>query len=85
MVAEIAGLLALPAIAFGFKDLSGPRPCDGTAGRETLSEQNAAIHIEDDHARAGETPGVVRRVLGFSLGITVLALSAAWIIPALWG
>ena len=50
-----------------------------------MSEQNAAIHIEDDHARAGETPGVVRRVLGFSLGITILALSAAWIIPALWG
>ncbi|NQX93540.1 MAG: hypothetical protein HRT64_01185 [Erythrobacter sp.] len=50
-----------------------------------MSEQNKAIRIEDDHARAGQTPGVVRRVLAFSLGITVLAMSAVWIIPALWG
>ena len=77
MVAGDAGPIALNAITFGFKDLSGPRPCDGTAGRETLSDKNAAIHIEDDRARAGETPGVVRRVLGFGLGITILALSAA--------
>ncbi|MEL6540555.1 MAG: hypothetical protein AAFP79_01960 [Pseudomonadota bacterium] len=49
-----------------------------------MSDQDA-IHIEDDHARAGATPGVMRWVLGISLGITVVAMSAVWIIPALWG
>ena len=49
-----------------------------------MSDQDA-IHIEDDHARAGATPGVVRRVLAISLGITVIAMSAVWIVPALWG
>lgn len=50
-----------------------------------MADQNNAIHIEDDHARAGQTPGVVRRVLAVSLGITVIAMSAVWIVPALWG
>ncbi|MEO1047149.1 MAG: hypothetical protein AAFW59_02355 [Pseudomonadota bacterium] len=50
-----------------------------------MSETNKAIHIEDDHARAGTTPGVVRRVLAFGLFVAILAMSAAWIIPALWG
>ena len=50
-----------------------------------MTDQNKAIRIEDDHARAGHTPGVVRRVLALSLGLTILAMSAAWIIPALWG
>ena len=50
-----------------------------------MSDQDEAFRIEDDDARAAHTPGVVRRVLGFSLLFAILAMSAAWIIPALWG
>jgi len=50
-----------------------------------MPEHDNAIHIEDDDARGGATPGVMRWVLGISLGITVVAMSAVWIIPALWG
>ncbi|MDJ0979774.1 MAG: hypothetical protein QNI87_14715 [Erythrobacter sp.] len=50
-----------------------------------MTDQDKAIHIEDDDARAASTPGVVRRVLAIGLLIAILAMSAAWIIPALWG
>ena len=50
-----------------------------------MADQDDAIHIEDDHARAAESTGVLRRVLAISLLIAVLAMSAVWIIPALWG
>ncbi|MEM7689222.1 MAG: hypothetical protein AAF291_09380 [Pseudomonadota bacterium] len=50
-----------------------------------MSEQDKAVHIEDDDARAGETRGIVRRVLFFGLLIAVIAMSAVWIIPAVWG
>ncbi len=50
-----------------------------------MSNSNEAIRIEDDHARAADTPGVMRYVLGFSLLFAIIAMSAVWIIPALWG
>lgn len=50
-----------------------------------MAEHDEAIHIEDDDARAAESTGVLRRVLAISLFIAVLAMSAVWIIPALWG
>ncbi|MEM1194507.1 MAG: hypothetical protein AAGH57_00260 [Pseudomonadota bacterium] len=50
-----------------------------------MSDQNEAIRIEDDDARAAHTPGVMRWVLGFSLLFAIIAMSAVWIIPALWG
>ena len=44
---------------------------------------NKAIHIEDDDARAGRPAGMVRRVLAIGLLIAIIAMSAAWLIPAL--
>lgn len=41
------------------------------------------IHIEDDDARAGRVTGRMRWVLGISLLIAIVAMSIAWIIPAL--
>ncbi|MEE4539744.1 MAG: hypothetical protein V2J51_14795 [Erythrobacter sp.] len=43
------------------------------------------VHIEDDDARAGATPGVMRWVLGISLLLAVVAMSVIWLIPALTG
>lgn len=40
-------------------------------------------HIEAEDARAGETSHVVRWVLGISLTLAVIAMSAAWLIPTL--
>lgn len=50
-----------------------------------MADENEAIHIEDDDARAAESTGVVRRVLAIGLLIAVIAMSAVWIIPAIWG
>lgn len=48
-------------------------------------DQDEAIHIEDDDARAASSPGILRYVLGISLLLAIVAMSAVWIIPALWG
>ena len=50
-----------------------------------MNDNNKTIHIEDDDARAASTPGVLRYILGFSLLFAVIAMSAVWIIPAIWG
>ena len=50
-----------------------------------MSDKDEAIRIEDDDARAASTPGVLRYVLGISLLLAIIAMSAVWIIPALWG
>lgn len=50
-----------------------------------MANNQEAIHIEDDDARAASTPGVMRYVLGFGLFFAILAMSAVWIIPALYG
>lgn len=41
------------------------------------------VHLEDDEARGGQTPHIVRYVLGISLGLAILAMSAVWIWRAL--
>lgn len=41
------------------------------------------VHVETDDARGGSTPHVTRWVLGVSLTLAVIAMSAVWIIPAL--
>jgi len=50
-----------------------------------MTEQDNAIHIEDDDARGAHTTGHMRYVLGIGLGIAIIAMSAVWIIPALYG
>lgn len=55
------------------------------ADNNTLIHDDGAIHIEDDDARAADTPGVLRYVLAISLLLAVIAMSLVWIIPALYG
>ncbi|MEO1221481.1 MAG: hypothetical protein AAFY42_09035 [Pseudomonadota bacterium] len=50
-----------------------------------MSDQDNAIHIEDDDARAASSPGILRYVLAISLLLAVIAMSLVWIIPALYG
>jgi len=50
-----------------------------------MADQNEEIHIEDDDARAAHTTGHMRYVLGIGLFIAIIAMSAIWIIPALYG
>lgn len=40
------------------------------------------IHETTDEARAGETPHIVRYVLGISLLLAIVLLSAAWMVGA---
>ena len=46
-------------------------------------DSDGTIHIEDDEAKAGETSGHMRWVLGISLILAVIAMSLVWIIPSL--
>ncbi|MFW5634762.1 MAG: hypothetical protein ACOCYR_07725 [Erythrobacter sp.] len=47
------------------------------------TDAEGATHIEDENARAGETSGRVRWILFISTLIAIVAMSIAWIIPAL--
>lgn len=48
------------------------------------TEPEGEVHIEMDEARAGETSGHMRWVLGIGLILAVTAMSAIWIFPALY-
>ena len=50
-----------------------------------MSDTGPEIHIAADDARAGETPHIVRWVLGISLALAVIAMTAAWLLPSLAG
>lgn len=50
-----------------------------------MADQSDTIHIGEDAARGAVTNTGLRYVLGFSLALAVIAMSAVWIIPALWG
>ncbi|MEP3050792.1 MAG: hypothetical protein ABJP48_13600 [Erythrobacter sp.] len=48
-----------------------------------MSNQNQAIRIEYDAARAGATTGAMRWVLGVSLTAAIVSMTLVWVIPAL--
>jgi len=48
-----------------------------------MERRGEEVHTETNDARAGSTPGVVRYVLGISLALAIIAMSAVWIIPSL--
>ncbi len=50
-----------------------------------MDDNTDKIHIEDDDARAAHTTGHMRYVLGIGLLVAIIAMSAVWIVPALWG
>jgi cytochrome c biogenesis protein CcdA len=47
-----------------------------------MERQGEEVHVKTNEARGGATPHIVRYVLGFSLILAILALSAIWIIGA---
>lgn len=42
------------------------------------------VHLDDDEARSGSTPNVVRWMLVFGLLLAVVAMSAIWISRAIY-
>jgi hypothetical protein len=48
-----------------------------------MTDRLNETHIDTQDARAGATPHIVRWVLGISLLLAVIAMSAVWLIPAL--
>ncbi len=48
-----------------------------------MERREKEIHIDTDDARGGSTPKVMRWVLGVSLVLAVIAMSAVWPIPAM--
>lgn len=43
-----------------------------------MTGQDEEVHIQAEAARAGETPHIVRYVLGISMTLTVIALGFVW-------
>lgn len=50
-----------------------------------MANVDQSVRITEENARGAVTNTGLRYVLAFSLGFAVLAMSAVWIIPALWG
>jgi hypothetical protein len=50
-----------------------------------MDQPGHQTHINAEDARSGETPHIVRWVLGISLALAVIAMSAVWLIPTLSG
>jgi hypothetical protein len=50
-----------------------------------MTDRLNQTHIETDDARAGQTPHVVRWMLGVSLALAVIAMTVVWLVPALSG
>lgn len=50
-----------------------------------MAQENDPFRIDDDDARGAVGNTGLRYVLGFSLAFALIAMSAVWIIPALWG
>jgi hypothetical protein len=50
-----------------------------------MANPNEAVRINDDDARGAVSNTGLRYVLAFSLLFAVVAMSAVWIVPALWG
>jgi len=48
-----------------------------------MADNNDIIRINDEAARGAVSNTGLRYVLGFSLGLAVIAMSLVWIIPAL--
>lgn len=48
-----------------------------------MHKEGDEVHIDEDEARGGSTPHIVRYVLGISLALAIVALSAIWITGAL--
>lgn len=47
-----------------------------------MYKEGEEIHIEDDDARAASNNGVAK-ILGISLFLALILMSAVWIVPAL--
>ncbi|MCB2047868.1 MAG: hypothetical protein KDE32_06520 [Novosphingobium sp.] len=48
-----------------------------------MERHGTEIHVNEDEARAGSTPHIVRYVLAISLILAIAALSLIWITGAL--
>lgn len=46
-------------------------------------DKDGRVHIEDDDARAAQTTGHLRWILGIGLVAAIIAMSVVWIVPAL--
>lgn len=50
-----------------------------------MDQPGHETHIDAEDARSGETPHIVRWVLGISLALAIVAMSVVWLIPTLSG
>ena len=48
-----------------------------------MHKEGDEVHMDEVEARSGSTPHIVRYILGISLALVIVALSAIWITGAL--
>ncbi|MEW9855716.1 hypothetical protein [Novosphingobium sp. M1R2S20] len=48
-----------------------------------MDNQRREVHVEQDEARAGSTPHIVRYVLLISLALVIVALTVVWVTGAM--
>lgn len=48
-----------------------------------MERRGSEVHLDQDEARSGSTPNIVRYVLVISTALAIIALSAIWITGAL--
>lgn len=48
-----------------------------------MERKGSEVHLDQDEARGGETPHVMRYVLAIGLALAVVAMAAVWITGAL--
>ena len=61
-----------------------PLPKLSGHGRAEMQRVGDEVHLDEDEARSGSTPHIVRYVLLASLVLAILAMSAIWISRAWW-
>lgn len=52
-------------------------------GKDDMHKHGEELHFDETEASAGTRSGIVVKILGASLLIAIVGLSAVWIIPAL--
>ena len=56
---------------------------DSGCGRMRMERQGEEVHVSEVEASAGSQPHIVRYVLGVSLLLVVVLMSAIWIIGSM--
>jgi hypothetical protein len=56
---------------------------EGSRSKQIMHKEGDEVHLDEDEARSGSTPHIVRYVLAISLFLAIVLLSAIWMTGAI--